>query len=545
MQPNNQLDARSGVLPPQPITVAREAFLDGDFVASVRALESATLLSGADQREALLLRARIHLRQHSAEMVIELLGPELGSFAGIDEACTARMLHAVAVVRSSAASVDRGMALLAEVDAAARALHAHPTIRAEIAYWVAFAHWTKRDFDATLRQAVIAERSGADVVSVRASTLRGFVAAAKERFADALALFRSAREAYDRCRERDRDLLERIVAQIASLEVTLRSARIQGSHHLPEHIARVPQLDGRAAPGVLRMAISAMDAWLYAFDGDRRNAYRKVRICEVLAPGDPWRVWALANRANIAIAFADVDVAAEFAAHARDIADTVDWDATSDEERVGLLFLAEALAVTDPLSAVALFRQYEELTTRIDRTLLFHDDVRLWIVETFVRGLVHRIRGEWDEAWEAFKKASVAARRVGYIWRATLALVELDATPTPSQPRGDFYLEAAAKLTYEHFPRSFIARRLGRWMAFPRDPIVASLARVPREVLRHLLDGKSHKEIGAAMHLAPGTVKNYVVAIHREFGVASTPQLFVACYRRGIGPPSWGAAAAR
>jgi hypothetical protein len=49
----------------------------------------------------------------------------------------------------------------------------------------------------------------------------------------------------------------------------------------------------------------------------------------------------------------------------------------------------------------------------------------------------------------------------------------------------------------------------------------------------------SHKEIAAARGLASGTVKNYLVAIHRAFGVSSTPQLFVACHRRGIGAPSW------
>ncbi len=122
-----------------------------------------------------------------------------------------------------------------------------------------------------------------------------------------------------------------------------------------------------------------------------------------------------------------------------------------------------------------------------------------------------------------------------------MALIELDATPSQAHPRGDFYLEAAAKIVHEHFPKSFLARRLGRWMNVHVDPDVARLTRVPREVLRHLLEGRSAKEIAALMGIAPGTVKNYVNGILREFGVRSTPQLLVTCYRRGLGAPSWRA----
>ena len=88
---------------------------------------------------------------------------------------------------------------------------------------------------------------------------------------------------------------------------------------------------------------------------------------------------------------------------------------------------------------------------------MHHEDVRLWILETFVRGLVHRIRGEYDEAFEAFKDVRASAQRVGIVWRAALALIEIDATPVGG--RRDFYLEMAARMVREHFPRSFLARR--------------------------------------------------------------------------------------
>jgi DNA-binding CsgD family transcriptional regulator len=525
------------VLPPPPLLIAREAFLTGDLGACFAALDALVNETPTEMREATLLRARALLRQHRARDAVELLGPSLDGFAGIDEACTARMLHAIGVVRCG--DTDQGMALLREVEGAARALQAHPTVRAEIAYWIAYAHWIRRDYVAALKSARIAEAEQADVVSVRAASLRGYIAVAKERYAEALALFRSALESYGRCRERDPDLAERITVQIASLELTLRSRAVPGTHRFRSAGASISDAGTRGVAGGFRVPIAVLDGWLYTFDDDRERAYRCARVAERLVPSQSWRVWALANRANIALAFDEPGIAAEFAAEALEVAEAIDWPSTTDEERVGLLLLAEALAVTNSPAAARVLERYDGLTTELDRSLLFRDDVRLWIVEQFVHGLVDRIAGNCEKAVARLKEVSDAALRVGYLWRAALALIELDATPQPCRQRDSFYLDEAAQIITEHFSGSFLARRLGRWMNAASDPIVARLARVPREVLRRLLDGKTHKEIAVDMHLAPGTVKNYVVAIHRNFGVTSTPQLMAECYRRGIGVPSW------
>ena len=383
------------------VVAARDAYFRGDFDACFAALDSANGLASEEQREALLLRARTLLRVLRFDDVVTLLGPVLASFTVVDEACTARMLHAVGVLRSGRKdSIERGMALLAEVQAAAVGLKAHRAIRGEIEYWIAFGHWMLRDFQSTLKHAYVAEAAEADVISVRAASLRGYVAAAKEHYNEALALFRSALEKYRTCRERDADLVERIVVQIAALEVALRSAAVCGTHNLPPDIGtRVAEVQpDRERPGVFRMQIASLDSWLYAFDGDRAAAYRYARLAEHLAPDSAWRLWALANRAQITAAFGDVAVAAEFAADALEIVDTIDWSA-ANEERTGLLLLSEALAITNPIAAVEVLRRYDELTPDVDRALMMHDDVRLWILETFVRALVHRIRGEHHQAW--------------------------------------------------------------------------------------------------------------------------------------------------
>jgi DNA-binding CsgD family transcriptional regulator len=532
MQPN-QPDVGGDVLTPSVIQLARQAFFRDDLAACMDILEDTRALPASEQREATLLRARVLIRTDRFADAVVLLGPSLDDFSTVDEACTARMLHGAAVSRTPG-NLDRGQALLEAVSVAARNLGAHPAIQAEIAYMLAFVHWMKRAYSAVLHYAVEAERARADVISVRAAMLRGYVAIAKERYPEALALFKSAREKYDKCKERDQNLLERISVQIASLEVTFRSATISGTH------ARTDpgEVVADRTPGVLRMQIAAMNAWLHAFDDDERpNAYRQARIAEDLAPNPAWRMWALGNRALLTAAFGDLYGAAEFAAAALEIVDRIDWNETVDEQRIGLLFLTEVLTLTDPLSAVRVFDRYDALTSKIDRAHLFHDDIRLWIRESFVRGLVQRIRGEPTDAWETFQRVYTEARRIGFLWRAALALIELEATPSPISERPEHYLEAAAGLIREHFPRSFVARRLGRWSALFADPIATQLAPRPREVIRQVLSGKNPKQIAAAMGLSEVTVKGYLKTLFRAFGVHSTPELLVTCFQRGIGDP--------
>lgn len=536
MQPRAR-DVGNDVLIPSIIDLARKAFLRDDLTACLRAIDTAKKLSPAEEREVILLRARVLLRQLRHAEAVSLLGKApLSSFLLVDEACTARMLHGVAVARSG--KIERGLVLLTELDTAARTLEPHPTIRAEIEYWLAFVYWLKRDYPATLTHARAAERANADVVSVRAATLRGFVVAAKERYQEALALFRWAFDAYSKCEERDEDLRGRIVMQIASLEVALRSAQTSGTHTLPPGLARIPY-DADRVPSVFRLQIATFDAWLHALDGDRRNAYDHVRVSENLAPSKAWRVWALANRALLSAAFGDLDVAYVFAKDALETIDGIDWNATADEERVGLLLLAEALARTYPAAAPGVLERYNRLTSKIDRALLYSDDVRLWIVETWVHGLVYRISGENEDAWQAFKAVHENARRVGLLWQATQALIELDSAPAGSSPSGDHYLECAALLVRENFPRSFLERRLGRWAQTYCDPIAAKLPRKAREVLRQLLEARSTKEIASALGISTHTVRDYVEALLRAFNVHSKDQLLVECYRRGIGDPSW------
>lgn len=366
---------------------------------------------------------------------------------------------------------------------------------------------------------------------------RGDAAAAQDRYHEALAFFRAALDEYRSQRRHDAGLLERIVFELIDLEVVLRSSSVGGaSRFAPELREKLSEIDSaRKIPGARRMRIASSAAWSYAFDGDRESAYRYARIADTLAPDAAWRVHALATRAQITALFGDEAAARQFAMTGLELAEGGDWNGTG-EKRIGLLFLAEALALTYPLAAAGILARYDVLRTAHGRPAA-RGHVRVRIVETHVRGLVHRIHGARDEAFAAFEATRAAAAGAGILWREAVALIELDATAAAGH-RGA-YLERAARIVREHFPCSFLASRLKAWTHVYADPTVLALPPAQRRILRHLLDGKTQKEVAATTGLAVGTVGQYVKALLKAFGVRSTLELVVACYQSSVGAPSW------
>ncbi len=290
--------------------------------------------------EATLLRARSLYRLKQYRETIALLEPILSRFADGDESCTARMLLGSSIARSG--DVDRGLTILDAAAMDAERKTVHKAIRAEIAHARALAHWTRRDQEKTEGLARVAEAACADIISVRATQLRAFVALTKQRFAEALTLFNLTLDAYWRCRQRDADLAEMTVHEIAALELMLRSASVRGTHAVTDRRRIRDRWDAAPeSPSVTRLQTYAVDAWLFAHDGDRDTAFRKMRRAEEMAPAAAWRVWALAGRAALAAAFDEHGSAREHAALATELSQSVDWSTTTGEERVALLLLAE------------------------------------------------------------------------------------------------------------------------------------------------------------------------------------------------------------
>ncbi len=516
------------VLPSQgALSEARSAWSRGDFNGCLVRLDDIGTLPrrGVPWVEAMLLRGRSLYRLRRYQETIALLEPVLHDFAAGDESCTAEMLFGSSIARSG--DIDRGLPILEKTAAKAEARGVHRAVRAEIAHARALAHWTRRELDAAETLARVAEDSGADIISARATQLRAFIALSQLRFGEALALFDIAYDAYWLCRERDADLAEMIVHQIAVLEVVLRSRTVPGTHAAParrrvrDHWDATPDL-----PSVTRLQTFALDAWLFALDGDRATAFRKIRQAEEMAREAAWRVWALAGRASLAAAFGELGSAREHAAFATELSRDVEWGKTTNEERVGLLLLAEILAVTDSTSATATLATYDALPP-MNPEHAVSSDPRLGALEDYVRGMVLRVNGHGAAATELLTRAARSYEACGHLWRTALARLELHLT----SPRGGHF-EAARAIVAEHFPHSFLARRVG--IEAMSDPVVARLTPAQRDVLALLLDGHNAREIATSTGRAYNTVRVHIDRLREAFEASSIHALVVDCHRRGI-----------
>jgi len=534
-------DRRASAVLPNPVAAAREAYVRGDFPA-VCALLGERRLGPDAPIEARLLRARALIRlQRPADVIDELPAREVAAIVNVDERTTAGMLHGAAVARLEN---RRGIALLADIAGTAARDRAHPAIRAEVAYYRAIAHWSARELDVAEVFALAAERAGRDVLAVRATQLRGFIAAASERatrYTDALSLFRTAGRRYGRCRERDVALATIIVEQTASLENTLRSATVVGSHRGTRGRLLPGGSFGPAVPSWTRLRICYNDAWLFALDGDDVAAFRMMRDADENAPTPAWQVRARAGRAAIAVVCGEPAGARIFADGAAELASRVDWNATVDEERLAFFDLAEVYSyLGDPEAAAGALISFDAIAAPIENTHNLHvrdRDPRLMGWTLHVRGLLQRGRGDLAGAGTSFAAAVEMFRSCGYLWREALALIELDATP--ARAAAGEHMDRAAALIREHFPQSFLARRIGSWIRAAVDPLFSTLTPAERDVLRHLLDGRTKREIAALTGRAYDTVRTQVQSIHRKLGTHSEHQILAACARRGVGPSSW------
>ncbi|MDB5070262.1 MAG: helix-turn-helix protein [Candidatus Eremiobacteraeota bacterium] len=470
------------------------------------------------------------------------LAPLIPTILDVDERMTAAMLHGAALARVAPA---RGIAVLAAIADTAQRENAHAMVRAEISYFRAVAHWSADELGVAEQLARDAERNDRDVLAVRAIQLRAFIAAASPtptRFADALLLFRSAARAYARCRERDVDLATTIVQQTSALEQTLRSATVPGTHRSARGSRALPGSGLPATgPSAAFLRLCYDDAWLFALDGDGAASLAKMREAEDAAQTPAWRVWTRAACAAISSFFGETAAARTSADRATALAQRIDWNATRDDERVAFMHLAETYAyLGDVRAASAAFARFHEIVRPMDATRILYRrerDPRFAGWYAHVLGLVRLGEGDVPSAAASFTAAVESFRSCGYLWREVVSLIELDALPGPTATGA--HLDRAVAVICEHFPRSFVGRRLGPWARAAVDPLIAMLTPAERDVLRYLLEGRTQREIADATGRAYNTVRTQVQSLHRKLGTTSNVQILVACARRGIGARSW------
>jgi tetratricopeptide (TPR) repeat protein/DNA-binding CsgD family transcriptional regulator len=456
---------------------------------------------------------------------IELL--EYCHFESTDERCTSTMLWGTALL--SLGHLERGVRLLHEAALTAEEQDAYPALRGEIAYSLARGLHAQGQVDEAAIHLRAALRWGTGLTLVRTCLLQIQLHLSEGNYLEALASARQALSRYRSGTERDHALEAEALMHVSSLELLLRSAEELGTHREQKDL--LPVRHGTAASVEYLVARS----WSYALDGDRSAAFRAARRAADIAPSDPVRVLALAQRALVSTAFSNRDDAREHAAGASELAHTLRWETTSVSERRALLVLAEALADTEPAQAPWPLLQYEALHARNREgtepsTKL---DLRTTASLRYVQGLVRRSSGHAAEARSLLAEARALFDRVGELWRSAMAFIALQ------EMTGDVFgktlplLQADVAFIHHHFPNSFLVDRLRDVLA-RKDQALTSLPPSRRGILKRLLLGQSPKTIASAKGIGERTVRHGIADIEAAFGVHSIQELIVACYGRGL-----------
>jgi DNA-binding NarL/FixJ family response regulator len=128
-----------------------------------------------------------------------------------------------------------------------------------------------------------------------------------------------------------------------------------------------------------------------------------------------------------------------------------------------------------------------------------------------------------DEQWVL---DAVQAGAAGYLLKDTRRDALLDAVKGTVEGRTYLDPDVAGKLTRQMASGLALSR--------PVQPQVEPLTEREQEILALLAQGHNNPEIASRLHLARGTVRNYVSAILQKLGVSDRTQAAVEAVRRGL-----------
>jgi DNA-binding CsgD family transcriptional regulator/tetratricopeptide (TPR) repeat protein len=255
--------------------------------------------------------------------------------------------------------------------------------------------------------------------------------------------------------------------------------------------------------------------WAYALRGDYFNAFRYLKQSAAVAPSQAWFVMALLDRAYLARCLGESRWSRQELFEADEAAASVDWRATRNEERVGLLLLAEMFAPIDSGKAAKYMAQYHELG-EMSRNLHYSRSPLLDALADYSAGVTQLALGNAKAGIKLLRESFNVYEREQYDWRAGRCALRLfEATADPH------YLDAATE-KLRGYPQSWLADELRKLQVPSGGP---ALPPMQRRVFDHLCEGLSTAQIARQLDRSEYTVKNHIKLIFKAYGVKSRAEL--------------------
>lgn len=262
--------------------------------------------------------------------------------------------------------------------------------------------------------------------------------------------------------------------------------------------------------------------WAYALRGDYFNAFRYLKQSAAVAPSRAWFVMALLDRAYLARCLGEARWSRQELFEADEAAAGVDWRATRNEERVGLLLLAEMFAPIDSGKAAKYMAQYHDLG-EMNRNLHYSHSPLLGALADYSAGVTQLALGNAKAGMKLLRQSLDVYRREQYDWRAgrcALRLYEVTGDPQ--------YVDVASN-KLSRYPDSWLADELRKLRGSAGGPVLPPMQ---RRVFDHLCEGLSTAQIARQLDRSEYTVKNHIKLIFKAYGVKSRAELLAKFARR-------------
>lgn len=264
--------------------------------------------------------------------------------------------------------------------------------------------------------------------------------------------------------------------------------------------------------------------WSRALRGDALGCFRYLRMAERAAPTDAFKAIVQVDRAHFARFVGERNWSFDELAQAEAIAESVDWNARTGDERVALLLLAESFAEVDAEKARYYLARFSGLDKIRSPLHLFAFDHRLDAMAAYAKGVVEMAEGD-EKAEDSLRQAFVVFDDIRYDWRAGRTALALH--------------RATGKERWLHAAEQKLKPYLNSWLgeelrvAKVGKPYRVQLPTQQQRVFEMLCSKMSTAEIAAKLNLSQHTVRNHLKAVFRAFGVHNRSALVAEAARRG------------
>jgi DNA-binding CsgD family transcriptional regulator len=491
-------------------------FQDARYARAGETYDAAIEASERPGNDAILLRARVYLKNDSKRVVSFLLRHDLQEPTSTQEARRAMYLGSGYSRLGDFAEADKSFMK-------AKRIFKEGASFGELATHIARHYLEQRDFSAAeeWQKKSLADRTLQG--RIRSEHLASYILARRERYKEQA---RSVIKVLDLIGEQRERFAEEWYVAVHTLAALARELP------LPEAAKRAKaevdsDFEWPKDSAVRRFQALKAVAWCQALAGDELSCLRYLRQAQHIDAGPAWKAVLYLDRSYFASIVGEQQWAANEFSAAEDLAESIAWDETSGEERVALLLLAELATIHAPKRGpfyVARFNHLGKLRTNLQH---FAFDDRLQAMAMYATGIVKLSTGDVAQAEESLRATWSTFDRIGYDVRAALTALALYRATNKAR-----WLHLAED-KLEHYPGSWLARGLGQ-LTPTSESQATMLSKMQGVVTRLVCEGLSTDAIAQRLGLSPNTVSNHLKVVYRKLGVNSRGALVVEAMKRNL-----------